>query len=76
MIGTQVFHYGRFEGTEQGCGIGFKEEETVSLEVDAVKTEVPAALKQTAGISFHFSIYQFCWIPVVDQTTVLCLCSL
>ncbi|KAG0536871.1 hypothetical protein BDA96_03G099000 [Sorghum bicolor] len=30
-----VFHYGRFEGTEQGCGIGFKEGETVSLEVDA-----------------------------------------
>lgn len=32
---TQVFHYGRFEGTEQGCGTVFKEGETVSLQVDA-----------------------------------------
>lgn len=30
-----VFHYGRYEGTEQGCGTVFKEGETVSLQVDA-----------------------------------------
>nr|CAB3476514.1 unnamed protein product [Digitaria exilis] len=30
-----VFHYGRFDGAGEGCGHGFKEGESVSLEVDA-----------------------------------------
>jgi len=35
VIAIQVFHYGRFEGAGEGCGHGFKEGESVSLEVDA-----------------------------------------
>ena len=35
VIAIQVFHCGRFEGAGEGCGHGFKEGESVSLEVDA-----------------------------------------
>ncbi|KAJ1282869.1 hypothetical protein BS78_03G084500 [Paspalum vaginatum] len=39
-----VFHYGRFEGTEEGCGHGFKEGGNVSLDVDAERRSLNSRL--------------------------------
>ncbi|RLM93430.1 alanine--tRNA ligase [Panicum miliaceum] len=39
-----VFHYGRFEGAGEGCGHGFKEGESVSLEVDAERRSLNSRL--------------------------------
>uniref|UniRef100_K3XLT7 Alanyl-tRNA synthetase class IIc N-terminal domain-containing protein n=1 Tax=Setaria italica TaxID=4555 RepID=K3XLT7_SETIT len=39
-----VFHYGRFESAGEGCGLGFKEGESVSLEVDAERRSLNSRL--------------------------------
>lgn len=39
-----VFHYGRFEGSKEGCRYEFKEGEQVSLEVDAERRSLNSRL--------------------------------